>query len=31
MQLAMAGLCALFVALCVNSFIQAKKRRQAGA
>lgn len=31
MQLAMAGLCALFVALCVNSFIQAKKRRRAGA
>ena len=26
-----AGICAVFVALCVNSFIQARRRRQATA
>jgi hypothetical protein len=30
-SLSMAGLCALFVALCVNSFIQARRRRRAAA
>ena len=27
----MTGLCAVFVLLCVNSFIQARRRRRAGA
>jgi hypothetical protein len=31
LQLATAVLCLLFVALCVNSFIQARRRRQATA
>ena len=28
---AMTALCAIFVALCVNSFIQARKRRRLAA
>jgi len=31
LQVAMAALCLMFVLLCVNSFIQARRRRAAGA
>ncbi len=31
LQVSMAAVCALFVVLCVNSFIQARRRRTAGA